>query len=509
MVMKRARLAVIPLGDRLVVASVKGGRVDAFVVDAAEPASALRAELDARKIRSRAAALGLGRGSVVVKPIELPEVGGEVGDMVRFELERHVPFATDDAPFDFVPLPPDAGPRAAAGRRVLVIAADRRMVDGVMRIAHDAGLRPVSITAAVHDLIGLVHLSRKRRVVWVHRAGNDTDLMFLDGPALRLSRQVPNADDAALAAEITKSFGVVRWRACDSLWMSGDTAGPAPAGNALEDVGVPVTAPPWTKSAQRLLGQLGHEPRGAFEMALAAAVARRGRPLDLIPPALRPRRVTRAQVATLATATAAVALAIGALLMPGYRDRQRLRAVNAEITRVEPEVRSVERVRDELERKKKLLAIIESLETNTIRPLPVLRDLTDLMPNDAWLTLLSIDGKGVELTGQAAAASALIPLLENSPRLERVEFASPVTRGRDKEQFRILAKWEGPPGAPVATPAASRPGTGPAATSAQPPAATARRPRVQANVPDGTETPTDFGPEGPRRPGATGRQRQR
>src|SRR5256885_10912486 len=38
---------------------------------------------------------------------------------------------------------------------------------------------------------------------------------------------------------------------------------------------------------------------------------------------------------------------------------------------------------------------------------------------------------------------SLIPLLENSPRLERVEFSSPVTRGRDnREQFRIRAAWE-------------------------------------------------------------------
>src|SRR5262249_13780163 len=82
------------------------------------------------------------------------------------------------------------------------------------------------------------------------------------------------------------------------------------------------------------------------------------------------------------------------------------------------------------------------------------------------LTLLSADTKGVELTGQAAAAAALIPLLENSPRLERVEFSSPVTRGRDKEQFRIRASWEGAPGATTGPPSA--PAAPPAATSVPP-----------------------------------------
>ena len=96
----------------------------------------------------------------------------------------------------------------------------------------------------------------------------------------------------------------------------------------------------------------------------------------------------------------------------------------------------------------------------------MLRELTEIVPSDAWVTYLAFDPKGVELTGQAGAASTLIPLLENSPRLERVEFASPVTRGRDREQFRIRAAWEAP--APVTPAATTKP---PAAPDARPPRA--------------------------------------
>jgi Tfp pilus assembly protein PilN len=91
----------------------------------------------------------------------------------------------------------------------------------------------------------------------------------------------------------------------------------------------------------------------------------------------------------------------------------------------------------------------------------MLRELTDLVPSDAWLTSLSFDTKGVELSGQAAAASTLIPLLENSSRLDRVEFSSPVTKGRDnKEQFRIKAAWESASSRP-SSPAAETQGTPP------------------------------------------------
>jgi hypothetical protein len=56
-----------------------------------------------------------------------------------------------------------------------------------------------------------------------------------------------------------------------------------------------------------------------------------------------------------------------------------------------------------------------------------------------------MDRLGVELTGQSDAASTLIPLLEASSRLERVEFTSPVTKVQNKEQFRIRASWERAP----------------------------------------------------------------
>jgi hypothetical protein len=157
----------------------------------------------------------------------------------------------------------------------------------------------------------------------------------------------------------------------------------------------------------------------------------------------------------------------------------------------------------DLEGKRRLVQTIDGLQASAVRPLPVLRELTDLLPNDAWLTLLSLDSKGAELTGQANAASALIPLLENSPRFERVEFASPVTRGRDREQFRIQAAWESGPSAPAAPRTAQAP---PAAAApdgrrppAPPPVSLPPSPTAPAAAPPPAPT-TDLGAPAPRRP---------
>src|SRR2546430_7858395 len=213
-------------------------------------------------------------------------------------------------------------------------------------------------------------------------------------------------------------------------------------------------------------------------------------------------------------AAATAVLGILALLAPGWREQRHLSRIDAEIARMDPDVKAVDRGLGDLERKRKLLAAVDGAEAAGIRPLPVLRELTEILPTDAWLTTLSLDAKGVELPGAASAASTLIPLLENSPRLERVEFSSPVTRGRDnREQFRIRAAWEaGGAVAPTAGAPAMPPGVVPAPpprivgppppTPRAPPATPPQTPRPPLTPTPPGAPPWCDGPAGPPRPGA-------
>jgi Tfp pilus assembly protein PilN len=461
------------LGDRLGVAAITRDRLETFTIDAENPGAALRAELDARALPARTVAIGLARSTVTVKPIDLPAVAGSTQDMVKFELERHLPIPADDAAFDFAALPPEAEMETTSeGARVLIAAADRRLIDAALRLAEEAKLRPVSITIAAHDLLALVDVDRRLRVVWLHRNGDTAELILLHDAMVVFSRSFVATDDATLLAETRRSLAGARWRSCDAIWVSGDGAAAAP----FLDLGVPISDPPWTARAERRLAQLA-EPRGALELAVATASNRRIRSLDLIPAAIKPRRFTRQEMMTGGALAATLLLALAALLVPGVVESRRLARLNSEIARIDPDVRAVERVARELDQKRQLLATVEKINGSSLQPLAVLRELTEILPSDAWVTYLAFDSKGVELTGQAGAASNLIPLLENSPRLERVEFASPVTRGRDREQFRIRAAWEAPVPPPVVTPAAA-PGPRPPALGEAPGArpAPARQP---------------------------------
>jgi Tfp pilus assembly protein PilN len=189
---------------------------------------------------------------------------------------------------------------------------------------------------------------------------------------------------------------------------------------------------------------------------------------NLMPDERRPRPFPwpLAVTACLAAVALLLALAIPAVTM--LRNERRLAALDAAIAELAPRVREAEQLAGAVDRGRREAEILGSFEAQHLRMLPVLRELTELLPQDVWLTNLSADRKGIELAGFANAASQLIPLLEATSTFERVEFTSPVTKGRDREQFRLKAGWERPP-SPAPPPEASP--SRPPATSTERPAA--------------------------------------
>jgi prepilin-type processing-associated H-X9-DG protein len=280
--------------------------------------------------------------------------------------------------------------------------------------------------------------------VWAHRHGNGADLLFLDGRALLTSRQVVAAGAEGLAREITRSFGVAGWTGCDAVWLSGDDAADWRADLAAS-LRIRVSAPPYAPASARLVAALPADDAGAALLALGVAAAPRSPLLNLLPADARPRTLSPAQLTTAAMVAVTALLGLGLALTHVSKTEGHLQRVTHEIQRLEPEAKAVDALAAELARKKRLLAAIEAAQDDQIQALPVLREMTETLPASAWLQALVMDRLGVELTGQSEAASTLIPLLEASSRLERVEFTSPVTKAQNKEQFRIRAAWERAP----------------------------------------------------------------
>jgi general secretion pathway protein L len=427
------RLTFVAIGPRR-------GLVHMSVPTDENPGTLIRAELDARKLRCRRARVGLARAAATVKILELPSVtGSNRSQMLRFELERHVPFPPEDIVFDAVDQPTTRG----GPLRVLVAACERRSVERALRVLEEARLRPRALTLACHDLPRLLgRRPRARRAVWIHRSGDTTDLLLVGAGRVRLSRTVPTQDSEALTGEINASLGLVGWKDCDAVWVSGDEPSRSLTSPALASLGALVCEPPLSPTAAALVARLPIEDLGAGMLALAVAAGRPHPPLDLLPQELRPRRVSVGQVVTAAMIVLTAGLGLGALLAQDRQRQRYLDDLDVAIKQLDPEVRAVEQISADLKQKQRLLAAITTADAGGVQALPLMRELTELLPSDTWLTSLNMDARAIELSGQSTTASQLIPLLEGSPSIERVEFTSPVTKGRDKEQFRIRAAWE-------------------------------------------------------------------
>jgi Tfp pilus assembly protein PilN len=418
-----------------------------FSLPIAEQADAvLRAKLRELGVRARRAHVSLPRRRAVVKVIELPAVAGaDVRRMVGFELERHLPFPASEALFDFHVL--DAAPDRPV--RVLLVAVERRVFEQVHRLLREAGLVPRLVDVGIHSLAALAGGSGDRRegrvVMQVEEA--DAELAIIrDGRPL-LSRAFPlppNGKERAqtLTEELRRSLGSLRPE--DRERVADVTAIGAGALTVTDWAELPLhTAVPLPA------GVTGMPDDPRLLPALAVALRRPNAGIlrtNLMPEEVRPRPFPWPVAVTAGLAALAVLLALAVPAVTMLRDERRLAALDAALAELAPRVGEAEQLSQAVDRARREVETLRSFETQHLRALPLLRELTELLPQDVWLTNVSVDRKGLELAGFANSASQLIPLLEASPTFEGVEFTSPVTKGRDREQFRLKAGWERPPG---------------------------------------------------------------
>lgn len=409
-----------------------------------EPGPALRAKLGELGVRTRRVHVGLPRRRVVARVIELPRVAGtDLRRMVGFELERHLPFAAADAIFDYHVL--DRTPERPV--RVLLVAVERRVIERLEQLLRDAGLVPRLVDVMIHSLAlfqvqGAASEKDAAHVV-LHLDDADAEVAVVRHDSPILSRVFPLPPGAAergktLADELRRT-------------LAGLSPGDREALADIRVMSATVPADPdWTDlpidtSVALPAGVVCSPEDMTFLPALAMALrkpGRRGLQTNLMPEALRPRPfpLPIAVTATLAAVTLLLALAIPA--MTAIKQERRLKRLDRTVARLAPDVREVEQLVGALEKARREVETLRGFERQQIPALAVLRELTEVLPPDVWLTTLSMDRNGLELTGFAGAASQLIPLLEASKTLERVEFTSPVTKVRDREQFRLKAGWE-------------------------------------------------------------------
>jgi type IV pilus assembly protein PilM len=197
------------------------------VLDGAALAETLREMFHDSRLDKRVR-VGVANQRTVLRTLELPPLTDrkELATAVRFQAEDQVPMPLDNAVLDFHALgiiDTPAGPR----QRVIVVAAQRDMVERLLVAVRSAGLRPEGIDLSAFALIRSLHRAGEHegRVLYLN-VGGLTNMAIAEGTVCHFTRVVGGGLES-MAADIAERYGI-KLHDARELLASVDLEEPAP-----------------------------------------------------------------------------------------------------------------------------------------------------------------------------------------------------------------------------------------------------------------------------------------
>jgi general secretion pathway protein L len=151
-------------------------------------------------------------------------------------------------------------------------------------------------------------------------------------------------------------------------------------------------------------------------------------------------RDRRRQFAKRALALGCSALVVAVIAVPLVRQTLARANVEARIAALEPKARQAEAFRARIAGVLKGADSMAREQARTGNVLEILAALTQILPDDTYLTTLRLKDQTLTIEGQSAAAAKLIPALSNNSLFADPAFTGPVTRtehGKDLFELRV------------------------------------------------------------------------
>jgi type IV pilus assembly protein PilM len=237
-----------------------------------------------------------GQGALVVRVIEVPKMtDSALADQMRWEVERHVPFAANDVIMDFQPIVRPGTPDDAQNMDVLLAVAQQDMIDRHVETLVAAGLKPTAVDveplAASRALVELADdaYENGKTYLIVNIGANNTDLGIIQNGLIAFPRTLPLAGDAmtkAIAAVMSLSdeeAESLKIQSAEVLSGSAQPAVAAPAGEGFMDFSLGETAPTPAPTPERGPFDYSEEPDTAPIPEEAAAASTTDAPSGTLP----------------------------------------------------------------------------------------------------------------------------------------------------------------------------------------------------------------------------------
>ncbi len=413
----------------------------------------------------------------ITKFTDIPPIKGKgksaIANLMKFEIERHVPFPIETIAYDFLILQ-----KKIKTSSVVFLVVQNEKVDIVKDFLSKFALKPHAITTASFAVLNSIELSGVpvgglREVIGItshsnifdninetsvslYISGKNAGLMIVrEGLCTHLrtfviasTHKVDTVVDkfVQFISEVSETLFVERF---DKLLISGDISPfkdikeKIKDGLAIENVSV--------NEIMEFRGDVQGEDMNGFISAVGACFAGLGigtHRINILP---HKREYEIKKVAPLATKIflfLVVSVLIGIFTVGIVKQKNHLEELEAALKNNESAVKAIQQITSNIDLLKKQSGVLYNVKQNEIT-LEILTELTTILPSDSWITNLNYKGFDIKgkkaagellITGFAASSSILIPLLEDSAYFEKVEFVGPIKKKGSKEQFKIKAE---------------------------------------------------------------------
>ncbi len=406
--------------------------------------AALTAFRTETKIEPGAVHLCLARQELLLNRLILPTAAREnLAQVLEYEIERVSPLPRDEIFYDYQVR--ESGQGENGRLAVLVVSVPRRVVRQYVDALEAAGIRAKAVVvaaAALGDYTAFCRGALGEPVALLVRDGSEGELaVFVErqlvaSHALRGQAPTTAEVNAMVRRDLAEVFHVVE-APVDLLVAATRNGTPgSPEGTidlfALASGRLEAPTSFFDAAEPSLLPAVG---------AALGAVREGVVDINLLPAEHRPG-LQEGLFVPLLLMVVAVVLAVvygGSVIV---RDEMTRRALTRQVEELEPQVAAIKK--QEADVRKFQTQITTLTENQDRRTVQFLKELTDKIPPEAYLTTLRYRNNRIEMDGFATKSSELIQILESSPNFKNAQFTSPITQGQGgQERFSIVAEVEG------------------------------------------------------------------
>ena len=397
--------------------------------------------------------LGIPRRDIILRQLDLPvEVADNLKQVIQYQVQSFEPTEEDRFYYDYAVLDTNGSKKRLA---ILLAMVRKSLLDDHLQLLLALGIRPTLVIGSSMALSNMFLRRRKdlrdKTFILADLTSSSMELLALHQGTLAYSREVPKENNQRWAdltlRELNEAASKIRLGPEDTLEriiLAGETAEIAHTEIAavIPDCELLKNTPDFEIPGESKF----HIQEAASSLGLAYTGMTRhpSIKLNLLPEDLRIRQTRWAYVPAVILGLAVLTLLAALAFHRTFQNRALVRKLDQEIQALKGPVDRVQSLRGQTEALEGRIRAFEDRLRNKDMNLEILRELTNILPSDTYLTTYTYRDGTIQMGGSSASAPKLIAELEKSPLLKDVTqkggiFKEPQT---GKDRFSFEAKLE-------------------------------------------------------------------